>query len=227
MPLGEEYVNNNNMLPTVVYFDDISDINQSDIEQFMKKLPFERLLKANSYKMDLDRKLSVVSFLLLKYALKEYFQYTQEIKFSYLENGKPYISERRDIYFNLSHCERGVACAVCTFEVGVDIQNWIKYDVALSKKVCSTTEYNHLIISDDKDFSLTEIWAKKESYLKCIGQGLNKMPNKYCTFNKYLDENYNGYRFSSHVKDNYLIVAYSHQDVQQFIKLKKEELLKI
>lgn len=79
--------------------------------------------------------------------------------------GKPYIAELPDFHFNLSHSGNYVVCGVADTEIGVDIQK-VKAPVrdALARRVRQ----------DNEQGDFFDIWAAKEAYCKCTGEGLLK-----------------------------------------------------
>lgn len=85
----------------------------------------------------------------------------------YGEYGKPYLVSG-ELFFNLSHCENMMACAVSEREVGVDIQK-ICYKPRVLKRVCSDKEADAIKTAED----FTRMWVLKESFAKCDGRGLS------------------------------------------------------
>ena len=85
------------------------------------------------------------------------------------EKEKPYFADQK-LHFSISHSGDYVACAVCEREIGLDIQIHRECDMKLAKRYFTSEEYEYLKLNPD---SFTEIWTKKESYLKAIGTGLS------------------------------------------------------
>ena len=81
-------------------------------------------------------------------------------------NGKPYQGTVPGLYFNYSHSGNMVACAIADAEVGVDIQKITDGSKVKERIFCKQE------LSENPCF--TEIWAKKESYLKLTGEGLRR-----------------------------------------------------
>ena len=63
---------------------------------------------------------SVYARAILKYMLRRYYGVT-DFEVAVGENGKPYI-KNSNLYFNLSHSEKMVMCAVSSAETGCDVQ---------------------------------------------------------------------------------------------------------
>lgn len=78
-------------------------------------------------------------------------------------NGKPYFKDS-NIFFNYSHSKNYIACAISTYEVGIDIEE-------ASRKISDDIAKKYL--NNEKDNSKRiETWVKKEAYSKLKGLGL-------------------------------------------------------
>jgi 4'-phosphopantetheinyl transferase len=142
------------------------------VSEYLELLPVERREKVIRYRNLYDKKLSIVVYLLLKYAMKIEYGIIDEFEFNYGYNGKPYLKDYPNIFFNLSHCNSGAVCVLAECEIGIDIQNIIPFDWNLANKVCCNEELKVLKISNNKERDFCKMWACKESYIKMIGKGL-------------------------------------------------------
>lgn len=152
-----------------------TSLNQIDDEMLKIMLlfmPLDRQVKASRYKRKIDKKLCIVSYMLFVLAMNKRFNVHGPLDFSFNENGKPFLKYFPNLYFNISHCEIGVACAIAREKVGIDIQNIIPFDIKLAKSICSENELESINTSVNKDLELTKIWTMKESYFKMLGTGL-------------------------------------------------------
>ena len=157
-------------------FFDLEQLNNETLEWCMQHLPEERKAKALRYRREIDRKLSVVSYLLLTYALRKEFAISSQT-LAYTDRGKPYLPDYPDIHFNISHCPRGCVCAVSDKPVGVDIQDVRPFSQDVANCCCSTGELRLLDRSADPAACFAQMWAMKESYLKMTGEGIgSKLP---------------------------------------------------
>lgn len=152
-------------------FEDFDSITESFLERCINVLPPERKQKALRYRFDIDRKMSVISYLELLYALRENYN-IKNPKIAYGVHGKPYLTEYPDIYFNISHCPKGCVCVVSDHEVGVDIQDIRPFSWDIAKRVCCDNELKVLECADDKARLFTKIWTMKESHGKMTGIGI-------------------------------------------------------
>lgn len=143
----------------------------SALPEVLSGLPGWRLEKALSFRRDVDRFLCGKSFLLLEDLLRERFGLSRCPEFSYGSSGKPFLKDYPDIFFNISHCRKGIAVAVSDSPVGIDIEE-IQFDQDLAAAVLSPDEFAAVISSEDPAIGFTEIWTRKESFLKLTGEGL-------------------------------------------------------
>ena len=141
------------------------------LDIILSQIPHWRLTKVLSYKKIIDKYLCAKAYLILKEGLSNDFGIKDEIQFSYNYFGKPYISNYPKIHFNLSHCRKGIACAISSNPIGVDIEE-ILFDNDIAKFILNKDEYKHIISSNNPAECFTRKWTEKESYVKMLGCGL-------------------------------------------------------
>ena len=91
------------------------------------------------------------------------------------ENGKPFLSECRDIYVNLSHSGPYAACAVGDGPVGVDVEAWRKrsrWEGIIKKLHPGEREDLWKTGEAEREKQFVNLWVLKESFLKAEGKGL-------------------------------------------------------
>lgn len=143
----------------------------SALPDALARLPRWRLQKALSFRQETDSFLCAKSFLILEDLLRERFSLDACPEFSYTDKGKPYLREYPDIFFSISHCRKGIAVAVSDRPVGIDIEE-TGYDRDVAAIVLNDEELAAVRHSEEPDVCFTEIWTRKESYLKLTGEGL-------------------------------------------------------
>lgn len=143
----------------------------AEFRAIMPYVPKWRLDKAMLYRYDIDRFLCAKSFLMLEGMLRESIGLAKCPEFSYDSRGKPYFRDYPDTFFNISHCHRGIACAVMNKPVGIDIEE-IQYDEHLAKVILNPEELESVRNADEPMVKFTELWTRKESFLKLTGEGL-------------------------------------------------------
>ena len=148
-------------------------------DKWYKIMPTERRQKIDSFYFSKDKRLSLgVGILLHKGFLHEGITNTE---LSYGENGKPFLANKQDVYFNLSHSENMVICAFSDMPVGVDIEAYRHFDDELANFVYHKSELEHIHNnSDDADAGFTRLWTIKESVMKYFGTGLSLEPKEIC-----------------------------------------------
>ncbi|MBO5151428.1 MAG: 4'-phosphopantetheinyl transferase superfamily protein [Methanobrevibacter sp.] len=148
------------------------NVENLDLEKSYNLLPKERKDKVDFYRFDKDKKLSAGAYLLLKKLLKEIGIDDFEIKIG--KYGKAYISDQENIYFNMSHSSKFVACAISDKEVGVDIEyNDPTIDLNIAKNYFYNQEYESIMKSQNPSDEFFNYWVLKESYMKYTGLGFN------------------------------------------------------
>ena len=89
--------------------------------------------------------------------------------------GKPFLAERPDIHFNLSHSNGIAACIVSEHECGIDCEEVREYRPAVVKRAFSESE--RIMIEEappeERDLLFFRLWTLKESYVKAIGIGVS------------------------------------------------------
>ena len=91
--------------------------------------------------------------------------------------GKPYLAERADIHFNLSHCEHRGLLAVALSPVGVDLERVrdIPEALTIAEHFFTTSEIGALRAFPEAERSeaFLRCWTRKEAYVKARGGGLS------------------------------------------------------
>ena len=150
----------------IYFFDDYENLSA---ENFLKILPKNRQEKFNRLKRKIDRDNCVIAYLLLRFALKE--NGIKKLEIVVGENGKPFL-KGGEMFFNISHCAEGVAAALDTAPVGIDVQEIGGFNDKVAKRFFDESENKKINASPDKAKAFTRIWTLKESAIKCEGKSL-------------------------------------------------------
>ena len=142
--------------------------------------------RAAAFKFARDRTQFVVARACLRLFLGKYTgQPPQEIEFAYGEYGKPYLEtgRSRPLQFNLSHSgDYAVAAFAVDQEVGVDIEQHAADSLDEGLLTFCFTESERTKYDQAFEGERTNIffdtWARKEAYMKFVGDGLNIEANK-------------------------------------------------
>ena len=97
------------------------------------------------------------------------------------EKGKPFIADRENIFFNISHSGDYVVCAVSDSEIGVDIEKRSRARMEVAGRFFHKQEVRALeaVSGDERDRMFYDYWSVKESFLKYIGTGLTRPLNSF------------------------------------------------
>ena len=142
-------------------------------------LDVSRRAKADRFRFEKDKRLSVAAGALLQYALQ--MENVRGPSIDVAPNGKPYLAGEERLYFNLSHSEGMVMCAIAEKEVGCDVEKKAVLDRRLAEYVMTEYELER-IYGFERDTEQQEmffrLWTLKESYMKATGLGIRLMKKK-------------------------------------------------
>lgn len=129
----------------------------------------ERWEKAMRYIKPEDRNASLISWLLLLYGLNREYGAKNVPRVHVSPRGKPFLKDRRDIHFNISHTKGIAAVAISDLPVGLDVQVHVRmFEDILETTMCR--EEIEKIREEPKCFTL--FWTLKEAWCKWKGVGL-------------------------------------------------------
>ena len=202
------------------------DVKNLDLKKAYLLVPKERREKIDFYRFNKDKKLSAGAFLLLKKLLSDENIPNFKIKTGKYE--KPYISDNKNIYFNLSHSGKMVLCAISDRELGVDIEiNDPTIDLNIAKHYFYNSEYENIMNSKNSPDEFFRYWVLKESYMKYTGLGMNL---KLDSFEIIIEDEIKLKDDSKNLKFNlfeikdYKIGIASHYNVSELIEVNVNEL---
>ncbi|MEE0980826.1 MAG: 4'-phosphopantetheinyl transferase superfamily protein, partial [Acutalibacteraceae bacterium] len=146
----------------IYFFDDYENFSA---EKFLDFLPQERREKFEKLKIKRDKENCVISYLLLKKALKNFGIESFEILIG--ENGKPFLKDRENVFFNISHTSSGVAVVADKNPVGIDVQDILEVKSGVVERCFSEKEKELIFNSASPEKEFTRLWTLKESAVKC------------------------------------------------------------
>ncbi|MBQ5592066.1 MAG: 4'-phosphopantetheinyl transferase superfamily protein [Clostridia bacterium] len=169
----------------IYFFENYDDFSA---EKFLGFLPAYRREKFEKLKQKRDKENCVASYLLFKKALADFGVEDFEIEIK--ENGKPFLKNNKNIFFNISHTDGGVAVVADKRPVGIDIQDILTVREGVIERCFSADEKDIISKSNSPEREFTRLWTLKESAVKCNAETLAELKN-YCfensekTFEKY------------------------------------------
>lgn len=115
---------------------------------------------------------SIGAELLLNHAVRECFPETPlPLDIVCSEYGKPEVSGG-GFCFSLSHSAGQALCALSEEKIGADIQHIAEFHDSIAQRFFAAEEREYILSQPDRDAAFTEIWCRKESYIKFLGTGL-------------------------------------------------------
>ena len=162
-------------MKTAAYYADISPLGDKTLfDRYFAASPEERQKKISTLKRPEDRQLSLGVWVLLQRALDTSGVTMFSARFSYTPHGKPYVAEF-PVRFNFSHSGGFVAVAISDSEVGIDIEKTEPQSRRLAERFFHPDEYAYVIKGGAAEFDcrFTEIWTRKEAYVKLLGKGID------------------------------------------------------
>ena len=153
-----------------LYIADIATIpDPKEESEVMKSLSADRKIRISNMKSEKSRRQCLGAGLLLNKVLESYGKNYHDISFG--EHGKP---ELDGFYFNLSHSEDMVICAVSDSPVGCDVEKLREAPKGIAERYFGKCEKQYLDACEAKDYDKAFfcLWTIRESYVKMTGEGL-------------------------------------------------------
>lgn len=155
------------------------DCSSSEITHLAEVLSPAEINRAEAFHFERDRRLFQVSHGALRFILCQYVDcHPAEIKYQVTSNGKPFLVNDPELYFNLSHShERAIVAVSRIHPLGVDIEHVRSLENIdlLARQCFSPTEYQAFSVLPESDrlLGFFNAWTRKEAFIKAIGDGLS------------------------------------------------------
>ena len=137
--------------------------------------PPERREQIDRIRVKRERCLSLGGALLLRKALRD--AGAGEPVFACGEHGKPFLRNRPDLHFNISHSCDFVICVLSDAPVGCDIEQIKPVRERVAERCFSPEENAALAAQPDgaaREDLFFRFWTLKESFLKAVGCGITE-----------------------------------------------------
>jgi len=212
---------------------DSEEDNFNKYSIYLDLLSLEKQILVHNFKFDIDKKLSILSDLFVRYvACMDLSLDNCELSFSKSIDGKPYLVGYPNFHYNITHTRNAIAIGFSDKPIGVDIERIKEAKLEVAERFFCKSELDYIISNDkDKDRLFHEIWIKKESYVKWNGKGLSLQLNSFdvtdASISRYLSLfEMNDYIISVCCKDGFhkpdlllLNGKQAHQVLEKFISL--------
>lgn len=165
-----------NMLDkTLVFISDVSPLcDPAVFDRLYSSVSKERQEKIDRLKNEKEKRLSLGAYALLLRALSRIG--INDILIEYGEFGKPYLSGVEGVYFSLSHSGERVMCVLSPLDVGCDVEAVQDRSLSVAERFFAPEEAAYIESISDADLkrdAFFRLWTLKESFVKCLGTGLN------------------------------------------------------
>jgi 4'-phosphopantetheinyl transferase len=186
----------------VLTFFELERVSDEVFELWLNKVPQFRQDVILRHHFREDRVRSLCAYLLLCAGLGRIVE-----SFSYNEHNKPLLSDE-NLHVNLSHAKSAVVAGFSKTPIGVDVEFIRKtYPRIVCKRVFTSAEIVQIENADNPTFAFFKFWTLKESFVKCLGQGLS-FPLKTVEFqltNEKVDCTDNRFVFSTFTQNEHQI----------------------
>ena len=151
-------------------FDDMEQCTAEEVAHLLPLVSDQRREQALRFSHLFGQYCCLKSYVILCELLREWGSDIQQPVFDYNEYGAPSI--QGGPYFSISHCKEGIAVAVDSQPIGIDIESVRPFKEALMHKTMNPAEQAAILSSDDPDWAFTRLWTQKEAVLKMQATGI-------------------------------------------------------
>ena len=152
------------------------NIDENMFCKLVSLLPLEKQERISRFRIREDAIRSLVGDILVRTVICRRLRIkNSDITLSKNEYGKPFLKDRKDCHFNLSHSGKWVVCAVDNRPVGIDVEKVNKVDLNIARRFFTSEEYDDLksMKAEEQALYFFDLWTLKESYIKAAGGGLS------------------------------------------------------
>ncbi len=148
------------------------------MEQSLLLLSAEEQARADRFHFPRDRRRFVLARAFLRTLLGDYTgEAPVRVPLHLSSSGKPFLADRSDLHFNLSHCEDRGVVAIARRAIGVDLERMRAVPEALSiaGNLFAPSETQALLAfpAELRSEAFLRCWTRKEAYVKARGVGLS------------------------------------------------------
>lgn len=155
----------------VSVFDDMTLCTDQEVKRMIPQVPEPRRSDALKFKHTFGRFACLKAYLMLANLLHSEFG-LDEFRMETGEHGKPYIADRPDIHFSISHCQKAIAVVVSNQPVGIDVESFRRFSDGLLDKTMNADEKAAILSSDVPEEKFAALWTCKEAVFKMQGTGI-------------------------------------------------------
>lgn len=153
-----------------------------NIDGFIIDKYYDVLNIKSGNKKDRNSRVSIIGEILIRYLfIKKLNLKNNDINIIKNKYGKPSISNKQNIKYNISHSYNWIICAIDKNAIGIDIEMIRDINFLVAKRFFGKLENAYISSSkiSIRNESFFRIWTIKESYIKAIGKGLYMRLNSF------------------------------------------------
>ncbi len=166
-----------------IYYKKLENFAAEEFDRYFQMMDEGRKTAVLRMRIENDRRRSVLGEMLARKGISALCGCMEEnITFARTEKGKP-LCTSNEVFFNVSHCNNTVVCAVDDQNVGIDIEAIRNVEMQITRIAC--TENDREFIFGQKNVDIADVkptddiferiftvWTAKEAYFKFIGIGI-------------------------------------------------------
>lgn len=163
------------------------ELNDRERQQALNIITPERKARALRFRRLVDQDKGMAAGMLELYALWKEFgisrQEALENRLCRSEQGKPYLSGRPDVQYNISHSGAWIVCGTGSAPLGIDVEQSSKYSERVVKRFFHPQEVEEIlaVTKECRGDIFAEYWTMKESFMKLCGTGFAMPLSSFAT----------------------------------------------
>ena len=137
----------------------------------------------------IDRRLSLYAEIIVRRIASEFLNIdNSDIEIIRGEYGKPYLKGNENFHFNISHTHNAIAIAIADTPIGIDIERISPLNASIVERLYSIKEKEYVYsVADVEDRRFSEIWTRKEAYVKRDDRNISLSSFRIDTFKDAID----------------------------------------
>lgn len=140
-------------------FDHMEECTAEAVEQLLPLVPEWRQEQALRFRHVFGRFCCLKSWVMLQEIIRHNLAHSEDIsrwQVETTEAGKPYFAEHPEVQFSISHCKEGIAVAVDSHPIGIDIESPTRKP----------------LFQPENGMEFVEWWTRMEAIVKMRGTGI-------------------------------------------------------
>jgi 4'-phosphopantetheinyl transferase len=152
-----------------------TNLSENTFNKLMSLINKDKQDKIKRFKVQKSKYQTFFAEILLRKIIIEKLRLkNSDIKYEYNKYGKPFLKNKRNFYFNISHSDKIVILGTSTKKIGIDIELIKNINFSIAEHYFTADENIDLnkLTDREKLIYFFKLWVLKESYIKAEGKGL-------------------------------------------------------